>query len=204
MKNKIKQGDYIIIGGNKDENIVKWGELQDIGLATGYKVINNLNTGVIVDLENKLIPYDNIWKVFCNKNEYIKWLRKESDIQYYSKLDKKINNIKNKILFENYNNLLDMLNRNNYSGNLIMDKLIECDILDMNIEIQNNINFENNIFISKDNNYYLLESKIFDDNENNLIGMIDGYLQIMNKNFEKLNYYIDDVWSFSQWNNLND
>ena len=66
------KGLYLLLLDNKD--ILKWGEMQDIGLATGHKVIEIKEHGVIIKYENKFIPNENIWKVLKNRKEYLKWL----------------------------------------------------------------------------------------------------------------------------------
>ena len=196
--NNINVNNYIIIGGVDNKDILKWGEMQDIGLATGHKVIEIKEHGVIIKYENKFIPNENIWKVFKNRKDYLKWLRKESDIEYYYEQDNKLNNLKNKIINLCYNDIVNMIRYGGEKEELV-NNLISSDVLDMNILTDKN-KFENNIYKSKDGKYYLYESRLFNNYNDNM----NAFLQVFNSNDISIyKDYIDDVWSFSEWEDIN-
>ena len=125
-------------------------------------------------------------------------MRKESDIEYYYEQDNKLNNLKNKIINLCYNDIVNMIHYGGEKEELV-NNLISSDVLDMNILTDKN-KFENNIYKSKDGKYYLYESRLFNNYNDNM----NAFLQVFNSNDISIyKDYIDDVWSFSEWEDIN-
>lgn len=73
-KTNVKTGNYIIIGGANNK-FVEWGERQELGLSTGYKVYDVALNGVIVEHTiYQFIPFCNVHEVFNDKKQYDNWL----------------------------------------------------------------------------------------------------------------------------------
>lgn len=66
-----------------------------------------------------------------------------------------------------------------------------------NLQLDNGIKFENNIYYAKDKDCYLLESRLFNDNQGGL--MIDAYLMIINSDMTLVKGYTDDVWEYADF-----
>lgn len=81
----INIGDIILIGGNDENDIVKFAESFKYGLSTGFivKSLEEEKEGVIIRYCNnkeKFIPYESIVEKYNNINDYIEFLRKEFNL----------------------------------------------------------------------------------------------------------------------------
>lgn len=79
------------------------------------------------------------------------------------------------------------------------DEVIEDVINGESILELDGVSFENTIYKSEDGLYYLLESRYFSLESDE---MLDAYLMILDSNFEKVETYVDDVWSFTEWERI--
>lgn len=59
--------------------------------------------------------------------------------------------------------------------------------------------FENALYYDEDKKIYLLESRLFDNHNDQ---MINAYLEILDNNFNIIDEYVDDVWSYTDWNQI--
>lgn len=81
--------------------------------------------------------------------------------------------------------------------NKIYEQIKHIDSVPFNLEIKEGISFENNIRYAKDKDCYLLESRLFNDGKDG--AMIDAYLMIINSDMTIVEGYIDDVWSYADF-----
>lgn len=56
--------------------------------------------------------------------------------------------------------------------------------------------FENSLYVNEDNTLYLIESRLFDDVTNEMIG---AYLEVLTADLKIVDEVIDDVWEYSDW-----
>lgn len=198
----IQTGNYIIIGGDSKDEIVKWGEQQEIGLATGYEGIDILEDGVLINLENKIIPFESIFIKLNNREEYLNWFINKGgcELPFWRGvfLKEQILNIN-----ENKEQIMLLLDRfiEDINSKDIYDKIFNMKEVPFNIEVKEGINLENNIYEDENKKLYLLESRLFDDNDENG-RMYDAYLRVMDYEFNIIDEYIDDVWNYADWQRI--
>lgn len=85
----------------------------------------------------------------------------------------------------------------NVDSSKIYNKIGNMNCVPFNLELEDGINFENNIHYAKDKDCYLLESRLFNDGKDGI--MIDAYLMIINSDMTIVEGYVDDVWSYADF-----
>lgn len=56
--------------------------------------------------------------------------------------------------------------------------------------------FETSLYVNEDNTLYLIESRLFDEVTNEMIG---AYLEVLTADLKIVDEVIDDVWEYSDW-----
>ena len=59
-----------------------------------------------------------------------------------------------------------------------------------------NFSFETALYVNGDKTMYLLESRLFNEETDNMVG---AYLQVLNADLSFVDELIDDVWEYADW-----
>lgn len=93
-------------------------------------------------------------------------------------------------------NLLKTDDTLEYGINMILNSALKNNYIQAIVNVDGKeYAFRNTLFKNEEGNLYLLESRLFDKDEN----MINAYLEIIYSDGKVMEEYIDDVWEYATW-----
>lgn len=80
----------------------------------------------------------------------------------------------------------------NYVADKIKDNTICTDISEIGLDYT----FESSLYIGENTKQYLLDVRVFDNKDDS---MVNAYLEIFNDDLTVHEEYVDDVWTYDDW-----